>query len=211
MNNLYPLFLNLAGKKCLVVGGGGVAGRKVRSLLECEADVTVISPDISENIKELVSEGKIRCNERSYRAGDVRECFLVIVATDDKEVNKSVSEEAKGLGILYNIVDVPALCNFFVPSIVKIGDLKIAISTNGKSPALAKKLRIELEKTYGSEYAVFLERLGQIREKLINDMGMDQKKREEILNNIINSDALQYLENGDEEKYNNEIEKWISR
>jgi len=207
MNTLYPIFLNLRGKKCLVVGGGEVAERKVNSLIECNADVTVISPVANEKIAELFKKNKIVYEKRTYQTGDLDGFFLVIGATDSKKINESISREAEDLKILCNIVDIPELCSFFVPSVVNSGDLKIAISTNGKSPALAKKIRKELENIYGSEYAVFLDYMGKIREKLLKS-NISEKDRKKILQNIINSDALNYLKSGDEEKFRKEIEKW---
>ena len=209
MNRLYPLFLNLEGKRCLVVGGGGVAERKVKSLLECGADVTVIAPAVTEYIERAAKEGSINLEMRSYRSGDVEGYFLVIGATDLLEINESAAREAAESGLLYNIVDIPELCNFFVPSVVSSGDLKIAVSTNGRSPALAKKIRQELEKQYGEEYAFFLEYLGKIREKLLRDKTIDEKRRKQIFEDIVNSDVLEYLRKGDKEKFQEEAGKWI--
>ena len=209
MNYLYPIFLNLESKKCLVVGGGEVAERKVKGLLESKADVTVISPDISEYTANLAKENRIIYKKRSYKKGDLKGFFLVIGATDSSEINELISIETKEMGILCNIVDSPHFCNFFVPSVVSSGDLKIAVSTNGKSPALAKKIRKELENIYGGEYALFLDYLGKIREKLLKMKNINDKKRKEIFENIVNSNAIFYLKNGDQEKFKEEIEKWI--
>ena len=209
MNRLYPLFLNLEGKRCLVVGGGGVAERKVKSLLNCGADVTVIAPVVTEYIERAANEGGINLERRSYEDGDVEGYFLIIGATDMLDVNESIAREAEEAGLLYNIVDLPELCNFFVPSVVSSGDLKIAISTNGRSPALAKKIRQELERQYGEEYAYFLEYLGGLREKLLRDKTIDEKRRKQIFEDIVNSDALEYLRKGDKEKFQEEAGKWI--
>ncbi len=209
MNNLYPIFLNLEGKKCLVVGGGDVAERKITGLLGCKAGVTVISPVVNEKIDELVKESKLIYKKKAYQNGDIKGFFLVIGATDSMEINEIISTEAKELEILYNIVDIPDLCNFFVPSVVNSGDLKIAISTNGKSPALAKKIRKELEDIYGDEYVVFLDYLGKVRENLKKSKDMTEEKRTKIFKNIVYSDALNYLKNGEKEKFMKEIEKWI--
>jgi len=209
MNYLYPIFLNLESKRCLVVGGGEVAERKIKGLLESKADVAVISPDVSEYTANLAKEERIIYKKRSYKKGDLKNFFLVIGATDSGEINELISREAKESGILCNIVDSPHLCNFFVPSVASSGDLKIAISTNGKSPALAKKIRKELENIYGSEYALFLNYLGELREKLLKMKNVNDEKRKEIFENIINSNAIFYLENGDQEKFKEEVEKWI--
>ena len=177
--------------------------------MECGADVTVIAPAVTEYIERAAKEGSINLEMRSYGYGDVEGYFLVIGATDLLEINESAAREAAESGLLYNIVDIPELCNFFVPSVVSSGDLKIAVSTNGRSPALAKKIRQELEKQYGEEYAFFLEYLGKIREKLLRDKTIDEKRRKQIFEDIVNSDALEYLKKGDKEKFQEEAGKWI--
>ncbi len=209
MNYLYPIFLNLKGKRCVVVGGGKIAERKIKILLECKANVTVISPEITDYIKCIIDKGKVNHKSRSYEKGDLNNSFLVICATNSKSINEAVSNDAKENGILCNVVDIPDLCNFFVPSVVKSGDLKIAISTNGKSPALAKKIRKELEKIYGEEYAYFINYLGKLRDKLQKEKNIDDDKRKEIFKNIVNSNAIEYLRMGDKEKFIQEVRRWI--
>jgi precorrin-2 dehydrogenase/sirohydrochlorin ferrochelatase len=181
----YPAYLDIQKRKCLVVGGGPVGTRKVKMLLKCGASVTVISPVVSEQLKNLAASGAITLHGRSYRSEDLAGIFLVIGATDDEKLNRRISEDANRLNLLCNIVDRPQDCNFILPSIVSRGDLTICISTSGKSPALAKKLRKSLEDLYGEEYAVFLQLMGAIREKLLrrsHEPEAHKKRFEQLIN-----------------------------
>ena len=164
----YPVSLDINSRKCLVVGGGGVGTRKVITLLDCGAKVTVVSPDVSGQLLELANNGSIVLEKRSYRKTDLDGVFLVIGTTDDEELNRQISIDAEKLNMLCNIADRPKVCNFILPSIVNRGDLTISISTSGKSPALAKRLRIELEEQFGNEYAELLRLMGAIRKKLLS-------------------------------------------
>jgi len=182
----YPVFLNLRGKGCIVVGGGRVAERKVLSLLKAGADITVISPELTKRLKEkslkrsISLSKKIKHISRKYKKGDLKNAFLVIAATDSNKTNKKVSEDAPHL---INVVDVPSLCNFIVPSIVKRGPLTIAISTSGVSPSIAKAIRKELEKLYGAEFGKHLASLKKIRAKAMAEI-KDKKKRERFLKSL---------------------------
>ncbi len=164
----YPVNLDIKNRKCLVVGGGGVGTRKVKTLVECGAKVTVVSPDVSGKLLELAGNGLIVLKKMPYREADLDGMFLVIGTTDDEELNRQISIDAEKLNMLCNIADRPKVCNFILPSIVNRGDLTISISTSGKSPALAKKLRIELEEQFGNEYAELLRLMGAIRKKLLS-------------------------------------------
>ncbi|MEW6481496.1 MAG: bifunctional precorrin-2 dehydrogenase/sirohydrochlorin ferrochelatase [bacterium] len=137
----YPIFLDIEGKRCVVVGGGKVAKRKIERLLEARADVVVISPDLEEGLKERVLWIK-----REYKNGDLEGAFIAIAATNDKQINQMVYNEAEKMGILINVVDKPKLCRFIVPSLIQRDDVTIAISTEGKDPSLAKEIRIKIEK-----------------------------------------------------------------
>ncbi len=163
----YPVNLNIYQRKCLVVGGGGVASRKVNTLLACGAEVTVISPDVCEAVASLAASGRIELMRRHYRDGDVNGYFLVIGATSDMSVNRRISADAEQQNMLCNIADVPEICNFILPAVVRRGDLVIAVSTSGQSPAFAKQLRKDLEAAFGEEYARFLELMGAIRKRLL--------------------------------------------
>jgi len=164
----YPVSLDIKNRKCLVVGGGGVGARKVVTLLDSGAKVTVISPVVRRSLLELADRGLITLEKRPYRKTDLDGMFLVIGTTDDEELNRQISIDAEKLNMLCNIADRPKVCNFILPSIVNRGDLTISISTSGKSPALAKKLRIELKEQFGNEYAELLRLMGAIREKLLS-------------------------------------------
>src|SRR3989337_4068042 len=145
----YPIYLDLTGKRCVIVGGGKVAERKCASLIKTDAEITLIAPEITKKLKGYKDKGLIKHIERTYRKGDIRSAFIVISATDSSETNERVARDAKSLHKLTNIVDTPDLCNFIVPSVFRRGTLSIAVSTGGVSPAFAKAIRNELEQIYG--------------------------------------------------------------
>jgi precorrin-2 dehydrogenase / sirohydrochlorin ferrochelatase len=163
----YPLCLNISGKRCVVVGSGNVAERKVERLLACGARVEVVGKVLTPILAAWKGEGRIVHRETDYDDSCLSGASLVIGATDDETVNGRIAKDARTWGIPVNIVDNPARCDFILPSVVERGDLLIAVSTGGKSPALARKLREELEETYGPEYAVLLEILGELRREVI--------------------------------------------
>lgn len=163
----YPVLLDLAGKRCLVVGGGAVGARKARALLSCGARVVMVSPDLCPELAALAGQGAMEARTRPFEPGDLEGMFLVIGATDDEAENQRISREARARNVLVNIADRPEACSFILPSVVRQKDLVIAISTSGKSPAFAKRLRRDLEKQFGPEYGDFLELMGAIREKLL--------------------------------------------
>ena len=148
----YPVFLNLQGRKCLIAGGGHIALRKTTTLLEHGADVTVISPRLCASLRKLAENGKIKIINRTYQPGDFKGIHLAIVATSSRAVNQGAADEAKKRGVPVNVVDDPLLSDFIVPSIMRRGSLAIAVSTSGKSPALARKIRRRLEDDFGKEY-----------------------------------------------------------
>lgn len=179
----YPIFLDIAGKRCVIVGGGRVAERKCSSLIKAGARVTVISPEITGRLAAYKEKGMIKHIPRSYRRGDIRSAFLVIAAAGSEETNQRVAEEAKGGNKLLNVVDTPSLCNFIAPSVVKRGLLTIAISTGGASPAMAKEIRKDLQKIYGPEYARYLNFLRDARSKAMKEIP-DKKEREKFLKEL---------------------------
>lgn len=182
----YPIFVDIAKKPCVVVGGGEVAGRKVESLLSAGASVTVVSPRVTKRLKTLEKEGVITIIKRKYRDGDLKGAFLAISAADSKAANEAVHEEACGRGILVNVVDDPLHCNFIVPSVVDRGSLLVAISTSGKSPSLARALRLKFEKEIGEEYGTFVEILGRVRNKLLKN-GVNNVKKERVIKALVTS------------------------
>ena len=159
----YPVFLNVEGKKCVVVGGGQVALRKVGALLEHGAEVEVISSDLCPELAELAESGEIHAIIREYQAGDLKNAFVAIVATDNNEINRQVVAEARKRAVLVNVVDDADNSDFIVPSHLRRGEVTIAISTGGKSPALARKIRSMLEKELGDEYALLADLVGEVR------------------------------------------------
>jgi len=188
-NTYYPVFIDLENKKTIVVGGGKVAERKILGLLDTGAKVTVVSPGITKRIEREKQKGRLRHICRAYRKSDLKEAFLVIAATDDREVNERVSRDAP---CLVNVVDVPKLCNFIVPSTMQRGPLTIAISTGGVSPALARSLRKELEKIYGCEFSGYLKALQKIRAQAMT-MIKDGKKRAGFLKAVASENMLKLL------------------
>jgi precorrin-2 dehydrogenase / sirohydrochlorin ferrochelatase len=159
----YIACLRLSGRRCLVVGGGDVGLEKVEGLLACDGDVTLVAPDAIEALEDLAKEGSIRWDRREYRSDDLDGTFLAIAATDDTNVNIRVYEEAEERAMLVNVVDVPPLCNFILPAIIRTGPLAIAISTAGASPALAKRIRDEIADEYGEPYARLAVLLNEVR------------------------------------------------
>lgn len=176
----YPIYLDLTGKRCVIVGGGKVAERKCASLIKTDAEITLIAPEITKRLKGYKDKGLIEHIERAYRKGDIRSAFIVISATDSSETNERVARDAKSLHKLTNVVDTPDLCNFIVPSVFRRGMLTIAISTGGTSPALAKEIRKDLQKIYGPEYAKKLKTIGKIRNSAKKEIA-DKQERERFI------------------------------
>jgi len=162
----YPVFMNVKGKKCVVIGGGQVALRKVRILLEHGADVEVISPDLYPELAELAERGEIRALTREYQAGDLENAFVAIAAINNNEINQRVVVEARRRAVLVNVVDDAEKSDFIVPSYLRRGDVAIAVSTGGKSPALARKIRSRLENELGNEYALLACLIGEARDEV---------------------------------------------
>ena len=162
----YPVFLNLKEKKCVVVGGGQVALRKAKVFLEHGASIKVISPALCSELKHLAQNGTIHVLERNYQPGDLKGAFIAVVATSDADTNRKVTEEAKRQGILANVVDDPGQSDFITSSYLRRGNLTIAISTNGKSPALSRKIRTRLEEDFGEEYATLVSLVNEVRSEL---------------------------------------------
>jgi precorrin-2 dehydrogenase len=164
---LFPMFVKLEGRRCVVVGGGSIAESKVGSLLASGAEVIVVSPTLTETLAELERRGSLVWWAREFEAPDLGGAFLVIAATSDEAVNELVFQEAERRGVLCNAVDQPPRCHFYFPAIVRRGALQIAISTSGLSPSLAQRLRKQFEVEFGPEYADWLRWLGVVRETLM--------------------------------------------
>jgi precorrin-2 dehydrogenase / sirohydrochlorin ferrochelatase len=160
----YIACLRLTGRRCVVIGGGDVGLEKVEGLLACDGQVTLIAPDAIEPLRELAREGSIRWEQREYAGpADLEGVFIAIASTNDTDVNIRVYEDAERRAMLVNVVDVPPLCNFILPAIVRTGPLAIAISTAGASPALAKRIKREIAEVYGEPYARLAELLNDAR------------------------------------------------
>ncbi len=199
MPRTYPISLILSQRPCLVVGGGSVAERKVLSLLACGAKVKVVSPSLTPTLQDLASKGKINYRRGTFEIADLENMFLVIAATDREEVNHRIATEAMARNMLVNVVDDPPYGNFYVPAVLRRGSLQIAISTDGKSPLLARKIKEELEERYGPEYGILVDLLGEIRHDILNKI-TDPRKRRELLEAIVDDETLQLLAGGELEK-----------
>ena len=173
--------LRLEGRKCVVIGAGKIAAEKIAGLLFHGAKVVVVSPRAVSRIEKQASEGVITWRKRKFSSADVNRAFLVIAATDSDTVNEAVFRACRARGVLCNAVDQPERCDFFYPAVVRRGALQIAISTNGRSPALAARLRRELEKQFGPEWGEWVEHVGNLRRNLLAEKLPPQARRERLL------------------------------
>jgi precorrin-2 dehydrogenase/sirohydrochlorin ferrochelatase len=162
----YPAFLDLRDRLCIIIGGGQIAEGKIASLLECGAQIKMISPEVTAEVQEMSDTGILSLVKRGYQQGDLEGAFIVIAATDDNSVNREISQEAEKRHILLNVADVTHLCTFIAPSVVKKGEVTVAISTSGLSPALARKLREELEVDPVLDYAYMAPMISEVRLEL---------------------------------------------
>jgi precorrin-2 dehydrogenase / sirohydrochlorin ferrochelatase len=182
--SLFPIFLKLkSGRECLVVGAGAVAESKIESLILAESKILVVAPEAGSRVNVWARSGVIRWEPRKFQRSDLENMFLVIAATSSRDVNRQVFEEAQSRNILCNAVDDPEYCDFYYPAVVRRGDLQIAISTAGHSPALAQRLRRQFENDFGSEYGDWLQHLGSIRKNLFA-REIDPVERRRILHEI---------------------------
>jgi precorrin-2 dehydrogenase/sirohydrochlorin ferrochelatase len=195
----YPILLDLGGKKALVVGGGRVARRKVEGLLEFGASIGIVAKDLASELKTLVDSGTIRLLGQEFEDRNLDDVCLVIAATDDRKLNHQIAEAARKRGLLVNAVDQPSDCNFIVPSVLKRGELLIAISTSGKTPALAKKIREELDGQFGTEYETFLDLMGRLRKEILA-MGLSQEENRGVFHEMIESGILEAISENDPAK-----------
>jgi precorrin-2 dehydrogenase / sirohydrochlorin ferrochelatase len=183
----YIACLRLKGRRCLVVGAGDVGLEKVEGLLACDADVTLVAPEAHPALRELAEEGSIRWERRDYEPGDLDGCLIAIAATNDSEVNIAVFNDAERRAMLVNVVDVPPLCNFILPAIVRTGPLAVAISTAGASPALAKRMKREIAELFGEPYADLAVLLNDARGWAKGTLPTYQD-RKEFFEGIVNGD-----------------------
>jgi precorrin-2 dehydrogenase/sirohydrochlorin ferrochelatase len=185
----YPVFLNLRGKKAVIVGGGKVAERKAINLIKAGASVKVISPNITKALEKLKRMGLLTHIQRHYKKGDLKNAFIVIAGTSSAQINTKIAQDARHL---INVIDTPSEGNFIAPSLVNRGPLTIAISTEGSSPAVAKTIRKELEKLYGSEFTHYLRFLKTMRRKAMKEIE-DDKKREDFLKGLASEEIFNLL------------------
>ncbi len=193
----YPAMLDIVDRNCVVIGGGAVGARKVKTLVECGAKVTVVSLEVTPSVDALAQEGKIVLHQRGYESHDLDKAFLVIGATDDENLNARISQDANERNLLCNIADRPQVCNFILPSIVRQKDLIIAVSTCGKSPAFAKHMRKELECQFGPEYGILLDLMGAVRKKLLAQAHAPEEHKP-LFNQLIDGGLLGMLGARDE-------------
>jgi precorrin-2 dehydrogenase / sirohydrochlorin ferrochelatase len=188
--SLFPMFLKLDGRRCLVVGAGSVAEQKIQGLMDADAEVQVVAPEATDQVRNWANSGAIDWQARKFESKDFEGEFLVIVATSSHELNQNIFREAQERQILCNVVDDPPHCDFYYPSVVRRGDLQIAISTAGHSPALAQRLRRELESQFGPEYGEWLSQLGETRQKLFATE-IDPEERKQLLHQLASREAFE--------------------
>ena len=190
VTSLFPMFLKLEGRQCLVVGAGRIGEPKISGLLDTGARIRVVSLDATPTVREWARAGIIELDLRAFSPDDLDGAFLAIVSTNSRTLNERVYHEAQRRGVLCNVVDVPDLCDFFYPSVVRRGDLQIAVSTAGQSPSLAQKIRQQLEKQYGPAYAAWVQELGETR-KLILASDLDKERKLDLLHSLASKEALE--------------------
>lgn len=208
MARMFPIVVNLEGCSCLVVGGGTVALRKVKNLLECGAAITVVSPSFCEEMVLLGQEEKVTLIPRKFEDHDVDGHMLVFAATSDQAVNQRIYELCRENRILVNTVDDPDRCNFFVPATMRRGALTVAINTEGRSPLLARRLRMEMEDRFGPEYADYLELLGDARAVVKRTFDLEST-RKEVFAKILDIPVLSLLQQGKKEEARERIMECI--
>jgi precorrin-2 dehydrogenase/sirohydrochlorin ferrochelatase len=191
----YPVCLDIAGKRCVVVGGGDVAERKIIRLLDCGAAVSVVAKRITATLADLAEKGRLIHADDNYDPRYLAGAFLVIGATDREEVNDRIAADCRSRGVIVNIVDDPGRCDFILPSLINRGSLSIAVSTDGKSPALARKLREELSARFGPEYEDYLELLGWLRQRIIA-AGRRADDNRDIFTALVNSPLHEHINAG---------------
>ncbi len=195
----YPMFVDLEGRRCLVVGGGPVATEKVEKLLLHGAVIRLVTPETTGELAAMVSSGEVaEHRRRAYRPEDLEGCFLVIAATNLDAINRMIWQDAEALNLLCNVVDVPPLCNFIVPSIVRRGELALAVSTGGASPVVAKHIRRELEEAYGPEWEALVELLRDVRDEL-KVRYPDMPSRRDAVERLMETDVVRRLADGDDD------------
>jgi precorrin-2 dehydrogenase/sirohydrochlorin ferrochelatase len=190
MSSLFPMFLKLAGRQVLVIGAGKVGEGKIAGILDTGARIRVVAREATDAVHGWARAGQIELELRSFSAKDLDGVFLAVVATASRDLNEFIYREAQLRGVLCNVVDVPELCDFFYPAVVRRGDLQIAISTSGQSPSLAQKLRQQLEQQFGAGYASWVAQLGETR-RLVQASDLAPERKRELLHSLASREALE--------------------
>ena len=192
MTSLFPMFIKLTGRQVLVVGAGNAGELKIGGLLETGVRIRVVALEATPTVREWARSAEIELELRAFADDDLQGAFLVVAATASRRLNERIYRAAQKLGVLCNVVDVPDLCDFFYPSIVRRGDLQIAVSTAGQSPSLAQKIRQQLEKQFGPAYAAWVAELGETR-KLILASSLDQGRKLDLLHSLASREAVEKI------------------
>lgn len=206
---MYPVNLILDNKACVVIGGGDVACRKIKGLIAAKAKVTVVSPELNEELLAMQNDGQFTWLKRVYKNGDIKGYALAICATDDERINKAAAAEANREKILINVVDRLRLCDFAMPAVIRRGDLLITSSTNGKSPAMAREIRRELEKFIDKGYAPFIEKMSVLRQEAMGVIPTF-REREDFWREVLNENILKLIREGKVKEAEDKIHNAIS-
>lgn len=190
MTSLFPMFMKLDGRQCLVVGAGKVGEPKIEGLLETGARIRVVALEATPQVREWARLGRIELSLRAFASADLNGIFLAVIATSSRSLNERIYRDAEQRGVLCNVVDVPDLCDFFYPAVVRRGDLQIAVSTAGQSPSLAQKIRQQLEKQFGPGYTSWIAELGATR-KLILASDLDRERKLDLLHSLASRKAFE--------------------
>jgi precorrin-2 dehydrogenase/sirohydrochlorin ferrochelatase len=193
----YPIHINIKGRKCLVVGGGKTAERKVNRLVRYGGKVVVVSPVVTSSIENLSYKKRVVWYKRGYRSTDLHQAFLVFCATNNQELNKKISRKAKRKGILVNVVDSLSECSFISPALVERGCLTISISTEGLAPLLSRKIRKELGISYGQEYRHYTKLIAQARNTIVRDKGISAREKRKRLECLLSMNLISRLKSGE--------------
>jgi precorrin-2 dehydrogenase len=190
VTSLFPMFMKLDGRQCLVVGAGKVGEPKIEGLLETGARIRVVALEATPLVREWARLERIELSLRGFASADLQGAFLAVVATSSRSLNERIYRDAQQRGVLCNVVDVPDLCDFFYPAVVRRGDLQIAVSTAGQSPSLAQKIRQQLEKQFGPGYTSWIAELGATR-KLILASDLDRERKLDLLHSLASREAVE--------------------
>ncbi|MEG0791022.1 MAG: bifunctional precorrin-2 dehydrogenase/sirohydrochlorin ferrochelatase [Gordonibacter sp.] len=208
MAKAYPAVLLLENKRAIVVGGGSVAERKVKGLLECAADVTIVSPRITEGLQALVRESQCAWKKKCYEGSDVQDAEIVFAATDDEEINARVFHDATEARLMVNVADRPELCSFYLPSVLRRGSLSIAVSTQGASPLLARRIRLQLEERFSARYEGYVDLLQSVRDTVNGEVA--EQDRMAFWEAATDGRILELLEDGDAQAAEVRLQELVS-